>query len=155
MPRRRAVAASAVAAAGCLSACSSSAPVAQPPAAVQQIVRSIQHDGLHASGSLSVSWTTTTVGRWARVTHVAYRLGVDLTATLLVVEVDSDQVMTCDLCISSWMSGHRPAGRYVVRTSGAAGVDGQETIIGPRRAFTLDQLGRVGTAPLAAGTAAT
>lgn len=119
-----------------------------PPAAVQQIVDSIRADGLHAEAPLTLSWTETTLGRWAAVTHSSYRPGIDLSNRMVVAEIDSGETMTCDLCIGSWM-GHRPAGRYVIRTSEVSGM-GPETIIGPRKEFALDQLGPVAQVGLGA-----
>ena len=114
-----------------------------PPAAVANIIASIRADGLHGASSLTASWTETTLKRWDAVTHDVQRPGTDLSVRFYVVELDSDTVMTCDLCIVSWMGGHRPAGHYVIRTGRMGATGGPETIIGPRHEFRLDQLGHV------------
>ena len=126
-----------------VTSCTSQGNSATPPAAVRKIYQSLVRDGLHSDGRLTLSWTHTTVARWARVTHAGYPPTVDLSTNMLVVEVDSDKVMTCDGCIVSWLGGHRPSGHFVMRTSRMGEAGGPETSIGPHATFQLTQLGPV------------
>jgi hypothetical protein len=121
----------------------SNGSASQPPAPVRKIFNSILADGLRSDGPLTLSWTHTTLARWARVTHEGYPPTTDLSLGVLVVEVQSDSLMTCDGCFVSWIGSRRPSGHFVIRTSRMGGAGGPETSMGPHPTFRLAQLGAV------------
>jgi hypothetical protein len=134
---------SVVAVSASLLSCTSHGGAATPPARVQKIFKSIVADGLHFNGRLTLSWTHTTVARWASVTHEGYPPTTDLSTSMLVVEVDSDRTMTCDGCFTSSIGTRTPSGHFVIRTSRMGAAGGRETSMGPHPSFRLAQLGPV------------